>query len=857
MPEASTNSYTLSEVAQIIGVDEKTLHLYAHKGLLDPALLADSTTRFTDVDCARLAVIKRANELGYESENIFDLIGSPDEVINVADPVSACQQFAMKKYKQIFNELNDCEPLEQLNKKCDLKLLKNYIMNLEGRKDGSLNSVRRSNAAPQAKPRHPIHPARQPSSSGPHENAAQTPRVLSYSVDKLWDYVKKDDPSQTDDALSRIHGEAEPQDGILPDESMDDTILSEMSMRGFAGSPPLDRLMKSRWWPTGYKEYKNILTKPTWRNWIFSVLILALAITGLVKILGPAQKTPQQQITAGSEAPGQLPVQEPRPAPDSEQPTMPDKEQTITAQNESAQRQPTDPVPAPETLGDQDAAESDPGKAAFTRPDQAAEQEEPSPEEPSEPTVAAVEKPEEAQLPAPMQIKDLSLWHDNLNNIYRAELTLQKNEAVMGKDPISGYVFVHLATGGEETADSKGLLLPRGRLESGIPSQIRRGASFSIKNFIQMRIKGVSELPPNDVSSGKVLIYSSEGILLLEQAFNVPIQPFFTAVKEQEPPPPQPAEKETEQEAAEGVISETIAESGKPVVPEPPITQPKTIASVPTTTKEADAPPTDRTEAASSEQAQPIAPVEAPRTAEKVKPIGNLQKTDNPDAAIWEQKSYEAAVRGDFDIAIADATKAIELDPGRVNPYINRSWAYIEKNMLEHAIRDCKAALQIDPKNMLAYNNRGLAFQRRAQFPQAQEDYRKACDLGLELGCQNLDGLINQSRILELINQSQTAFRNKNWDGVIRAATKVIDLDPKNAVAYTNRSAAYAQKSYLAKALKDSNEAIRHNPNFSLAYNNRGYVYELLGNTRKAAADYLKSCSLGLNLGCKNFDKLN
>ncbi len=857
MPDVSSNSYTLSEVSQIIGVDEKTLHLYAHKGLLDPALLADSTTRFTDVDCARLTVIKRASELGYESENIFDLIGSPDEVINVADPVSACQQFAMKKYKQIFNELNDCEPLEQLNKKCDLKLLKNYIMNLEGRKDDSLNRVRRSKAAPQAEPRHPIHPVKQPSSLDPHENAVQTPRVLSYSVDKLWDYVKKDDPSQKDDAPSGVHREDEPQGGILPDDSMDDTILSEMSMRGFAGSPPFDRLMKSRWWPTSNKEYKKILTKPAWRNWIFSVLILALAITGLVKILGPAHDPPQQEITAEGQAPGQLPVQDSRPAPDNEQPTMLDKEQTAMEQNESARRQPTDPVPAPEILGDQDATESDPDKAVSTRPDQAAEQEEPSTDEPSEPPVAAVEKPEVTQLSAPLQVQDLSLWHDDLNNIYRAELTIQKNEAVMGKDPITGYVFVHLAAEGEEATDSKGLLLPHGKLESGIPTQIRRGASFSIKNFIQMRIKGVSELPPNDLSSGKVLVYSSEGILLLEQAFNVPIQPFFTAVKEHEPPPPQPTEKKTAKAAAEGLISETLAESEKPVVPEPPITQPKTIASVPTTTKEADAQPTDRTEAASSEQAQPQVPVEAPRTEEKLKPIGNLQKTDNPDAAIWEQKSYEAAVRGDFDIAITDATKAIELDPGRVNPYINRSWAYIEKNMLEHAIRDCKAALQIDPKNMLAYNNRGLAFQRRAQLPQAQEDYRKACDLGLELGCQNLDGLVNQSRISELINQSQTAFRNKNWDGVIRAATKVIDLDPRNAVAYTNRSAAYAQKSYLVKALKDSNEAIKHNPDFSLAYNNRGYVYELLGNTRKAAADYLKSCSLGLNLGCKNFDKLN
>ncbi|MGD9223733.1 MAG: tetratricopeptide repeat protein [Desulfobacteraceae bacterium] len=843
MPDASTNSYTLSEVAQIVGVDEKTLHLYAHKGLLDPALLADNTIRFTDVDCARLAVIKRANELGYESEYIFNLIGSPDEVINVADPVAACQQFARDKYKQILNELKDCEPLEQLNKKCDLKLLKNYISILEGPKEGPPNSVQRSNAASQAEPEVATQPevmtqpVKQPSSSDPQKNAVQKPRVLSYSVDKLWDYVKKDNLPLTDDAPGQSHPKDESQNETLPDDSLDDTILSDVSKQGFTGPRPFNRLMKSPLWRTGHEEYKKILTKPIWRSWIFSGLVLALAITGLVKIFRPAHETPQQQITAEAQAPGQRTVQDPAPTPDNEQPT--------------------DPVPAPETFADQDAAKGGPDKAASTTPEQTAEKEKLSTDKPSEPTVAAGEKPE-TQLPAPVQIKNLSLWHDNLNNIYRAELTIQKNEGVMGKEPITGYAFVHLATNGQEAANSKGLLLPQGELESGLPSQIRRGARFSIKNLIQMRIKGFSELPPNDVSSGKVLVYSAEGILLLEQAFNVPIQPFFTAAEEQEPPQPKPVEKKSAEATVAGGISETtIVDSEIAPPPTAPITQPETITSAPETTKEADAPSIAGAEVASSEQIQPQPPVVAPRAAEKVKPIGKLTKTDNPDAAIWEQRSYEAAVRGDFDIAITDATKAIELDPGRVNPYINRSWAYIEKNMLAHAIRDCKAALQIDPENMLAYNNRGLAYQRMAQFPQAREDYRKACDLGLELGCQNLDSLNNQARILELINQSQTAFRNKNWDGVIRATTQVIDLDPQNAVAFTNRSAAYAQKSYLVKALKDSNVAIKHDPNFPLAYNNRGYVYELLGNTRKAAADYLKSCSLGLNLGCKNFDKLN
>jgi Tfp pilus assembly protein PilF/DNA-binding transcriptional MerR regulator len=846
MADESTNAYTLSEVAQIVGVDEKTLHLYAHKGLIDPSLLSDGTGGFSDVDCARLTVIKRANELGYESENIFNLIGSPDEVMNVDDPVSACQQFAMKKYKEIFNELSDCEPLEQLNKKCDLKLLKSYIINLEGRKDGSPYSKVHTPAS-YPDPGNLSRQSRPPVSAAPDENGAQTPRVLSYSVDKLWDYVKKTDPPKTDRAPSEeTLLDEQQQVASRQDGGTDGATLSEISRQELNGSPPFDRLVKSRWWPSGDDEYKTLLKQPVWRNWIFSLLILALAVTGLVKVFGTGDQGPQQQITADAESPDQTASQDPASAPDGDKPP-PSAWET------------SEPEPAPlEQATDTSARKEAPPPLS---PEPAIEPQAPQAEDALEEPVAALDESEDAdsgaqtdqpetQQPPPVQVKNVSLWHDSLNKIYRAELTIEKNEGIAGKDLISGYAFVHLAAEGADLVDADGLLMPQGELSSGIPSKIRLGAKFSIKRLIQMHIKADSELPPNNVSSGKVLVFSSEGILLLEQPFNVPIQPFFTASEAPTPPPPVAVETETAGPGAPAF--DTLAESGASA------TGDGTTAPLPVQERpDVSADMAPETASAAVEPSTPLVPVGSPFGDEASEPVGNLEKTDDPNAAIWEQRSYDAAIKGEFDAAIEDATKSIELDPGRVNPYINRSWAYIEKNMLQHAIRDCRAALQIDPKNMLAYNNRGLAYQRMAQVALAQEDYRQACDLGLELGCQNLEGLINQTRISELIDQSQTAFKAKNWDAVIRAATKVLELDPQNSVAYTNRSAAYAQMNYLVKALKDSNEAIRHDPDFSLAYNNRGYVFELLGNTSKAAADYLKSCSLGLNLGCQNFDKLN
>jgi DNA-binding transcriptional MerR regulator len=130
-PQASVTLYSLPEIAKTIGVDENQLHHYAHKGLIDPIFSNDSTSRFTAVDRVRLEIIKSAVKHGYNTENILNLIGRPDEVLNAADPVSTCHHFAMEKYKQIYDELSHCEPLEQLNKQCDLKLIKTYIKHLK------------------------------------------------------------------------------------------------------------------------------------------------------------------------------------------------------------------------------------------------------------------------------------------------------------------------------------------------------------------------------------------------------------------------------------------------------------------------------------------------------------------------------------------------------------------------------------------------------------------------------------------------------------------------------------------------------------------------------------------------------
>ena len=64
---------------------------------------------------------------------------------------------------------------------------------------------------------------------------------------------------------------------------------------------------------------------------------------------------------------------------------------------------------------------------------------------------------------------------------------------------------------------------------------------------------------------------------------------------------------------------------------------------------------------------------------------------------------------GNFERAIEDLTRAIELDPRSPLPYVNRGWASSLKGDFEQARRDCESALARDPELSVARSLLGQA----------------------------------------------------------------------------------------------------------------------------------------------------
>ena len=151
---------------------------------------------------------------------------------------------------------------------------------------------------------------------------------------------------------------------------------------------------------------------------------------------------------------------------------------------------------------------------------------------------------------------------------------------------------------------------------------------------------------------------------------------------------------------------------------------------------------------------------------------------------------------GQYENAIDNYTKAIQLDPDYAKAYLNRGNAYDDLDQYQRAIQDYDKAIQLDPDNAFAYLNRGAAYEHLGQYATALEDYDKA-----------------------------------------------IQLDPDDAMACFNRGISYHQLSGYATAIDNYTKAIQLDLDYATAYFNRGYSYRMLGHDEKADADKAKACS--------------
>ena len=90
----------------------------------------------------------------------------------------------------------------------------------------------------------------------------------------------------------------------------------------------------------------------------------------------------------------------------------------------------------------------------------------------------------------------------------------------------------------------------------------------------------------------------------------------------------------------------------------------------------------------------------------------------------------------------------------------------------------------------------------------------------------------------------QDCLSQKDSDLRIDNCSDAIRLDPKDAVAYHNRGAAYVSRGELDRGIADYTKAIELNPTYGDAYNGRGFAYASKGDYVRAVADVTRANEL-------------
>jgi tetratricopeptide (TPR) repeat protein len=204
---------------------------------------------------------------------------------------------------------------------------------------------------------------------------------------------------------------------------------------------------------------------------------------------------------------------------------------------------------------------------------------------------------------------------------------------------------------------------------------------------------------------------------------------------------------------------------------------------------------------------------------------------DPYDSDCWIKRGVVYYDLGQRDKAVADYSRAIELDPKQPFAWNNRANAYLELGRPDKAVADYSRAIELDPTFVIAWHARGDVYRKLGQADKAVADDSRV----IELAPDHADAWNNRGTAYLALGQPGKAVAD---------FSKFIELDPKNAHAWYNRGIAYDRSAQADKAVADYSRAIDLDPQYADAWNNRAFVYLNLGQGDKAVADFSKVIDL-------------
>jgi tetratricopeptide (TPR) repeat protein len=199
----------------------------------------------------------------------------------------------------------------------------------------------------------------------------------------------------------------------------------------------------------------------------------------------------------------------------------------------------------------------------------------------------------------------------------------------------------------------------------------------------------------------------------------------------------------------------------------------------------------------------------------------------NPqDATLYSYRASAYSINNP-EQAINDYTKAIELKPEEADSYWSRGFLFGTLGKHRQAINDYDKTIQLGMRKAIVYCSRAGEYGELGNFKQAIKDIRRAIQ-------------IDPTRTSCSPASLRFGLNENNYLQVIVDCDRDIKINPKDVDAYVIRGLAYREATKYEKAIEDISTAIKLNPKNAFAYFLRGHIYSSLKTYQNSYESYMR-----------------
>ncbi|ODN05597.1 Stress-induced-phosphoprotein 1 [Orchesella cincta] len=237
-------------------------------------------------------------------------------------------------------------------------------------------------------------------------------------------------------------------------------------------------------------------------------------------------------------------------------------------------------------------------------------------------------------------------------------------------------------------------------------------------------------------------------------------------------------------------------------------------------------------------------------------------------AALKEKEAGNVAYKAkNFDKAIEQYKKALELDPTDMTYKLNSAAVYFEIKKYEDCVKECLDAIELGRENRAdfkliakAFLRAGNSYKKMGDFRNAKVFYEKSlsehrtpetrsllADVEKLIKEQERKAYINPEKSEEEKEKGNELFKKGDYATAMKHYTEAIARNPEDARLYSNRAACYTKLAAFDLGLKDCDKCLELDPNFIKAWIRKGKILQGMQDAGKAMTAYQKALDMDPN----------